>query len=63
MKKEPEECIKITFLGCAKVGKTSVINRLINKCFSPLYEPTLEIERYTYKMNLNEDDTRYICNK
>ena len=60
MKKEPEECIKITFLGCAKVGKTSVINRLINKCFSPLYEPTLEIERYTYKMNLNEDDTSQV---
>lgn len=46
---------KITILGCVAVGKTSIINRLINKNFNTGYEPTKEIENYAIKFNLSED--------
>lgn len=51
-----EECIKITFMGSAFVGKTSIINQLINKKFISKYEPTMKVEDYCYRMNLNDDE-------
>lgn len=51
-----EECIKITILGCSFVGKTAIINRLVNNSFIKGYIPTKEIERYYFKMDLNDDE-------
>ena len=50
-----EPCYKITVMGNAEVGKTSVINRLVNKCFIPIYKPTTDIETYSCRLNLNDD--------
>jgi len=35
--------IKIVFIGSAGVGKTQLINRIINNNFSSVYEPTMEM--------------------
>jgi len=35
--------IKIVFIGSAGVGKTQLINRIINNNFSSVYEPTIEM--------------------
>lgn len=51
-----EECIEITILGCSFVGKTAIINRLVNNSFIKGYIPTKEIERYYFKMDLNDDE-------
>lgn len=51
-----EPCIKITIMGSSNVGKTAIINRLINKCFSSKYEPTMGIETYSCRINLNEEE-------
>ena len=37
------DIIKITVLGSAGTGKTSIINRIINHSFSEIYEPTYDI--------------------
>lgn len=49
---------KIAIMGSAAVGKTSIINRLINNNFSVVYEPTLEVNNYTTLFNLNEYDVK-----
>ena len=35
--------IKVVFVGSAGVGKTQIINRIINNNFSSVYDPTMEI--------------------
>ena len=40
------DIFKITVLGSASIGKSSIIGRLLNNSFSAIYEPTYEI---TYK--------------
>lgn len=56
MKKQAEPTYKVTFLGCVRVGKTAIINRLINKSFTFTYEPTKNIENYACHYNLNEEN-------
>ena len=51
-----EPCYKITFLGCVKVGKTAIINRLVNKSFSQDYYQTQKIENYVTYLNLSEEE-------
>lgn len=55
-KQKPFSCIKICLLGCTNVGKSALINRLINKSFSKVYEPTMSMETYSFLFNLNDDD-------
>lgn len=52
-----EPCIKIAIIGCSNVGKTAIINRLINKCFLTKYVPTMGIDTYSCRINLNEEET------
>ena len=64
--------IKIVFIGSAGVGKTQIINRIINNNFSSVYEPTFNRSNLLWKWrkifnfynstystiyNLNEDET------
>lgn len=49
---------RIALIGSAAVGKTSIINRFINNNFYSIYEPTLEINKYTTLFNLNEYDVK-----
>ena len=51
-----EPCIKVTMMGCCNVGKTAIINRLVNKCFTFNYEPTTDIVTYSLRINLNEEE-------
>lgn len=51
-----ETLIKVSVLGCSYVGKTAIINQLISKSFQTIYEPTLEIQDYGYRINLNDDE-------
>jgi GTPase SAR1 family protein len=51
-----ERCFKITLLGDSNVGKTAIITKLVNKYFPIIYEPTTEIENYSVKLNLTEED-------
>lgn len=46
--------VKITLLGSNATGKTSLINRIINNNFSPLYEPTMKMENYGINLNISE---------
>ena len=54
--------IKITFLGWCKVGKTSIINKLVSKTFSPIYEPTTDTNTYQLKLNLKDDGQKAYVN-
>jgi len=47
--------VKITFLGNAAVGKTSLINRIINNTFNPQYDPTTKIENFGINLNITQD--------
>ena len=51
-----EPCMKVTMMGCCYVGKTSIINRLINRSYSHYYDPTEDIETYSFRLNLNEEE-------
>ena len=51
-----EPCIKVTMMGCCYVGKTSIINRLINRSYNHYYDPTEDIETYSFRLNLNEEE-------
>ena len=42
------EIFRVTVLGSAGIGKSAIINRLVNNSFSAIYEPTYEI---TYIIN------------
>jgi len=50
---EYDKSIKVIILGDSKVGKSSLINRLMNQKFREL-PPTLAIEYHTYTISLNE---------
>lgn len=54
--KRDEECIKVTILGCSFVGKTAIINRLVNNTFTKGYVPTKKIDKYYYRIDLNDDE-------
>ena len=41
-------------VGATRVGKTQIINRIVNNTFSPIYVETLEKE--VYQCLYNEDD-------
>lgn len=36
--------VKISVIGSASVGKTSICNRIINNFFTTSYEPTINIK-------------------
>lgn len=38
-----KQSYKITFIGMSGSGKTSIINKLINNCFSSVYDQTLDL--------------------
>ena len=38
------DIFKVSVLGSTGVGKTSIINRMVNRSFSKIYEPTYNIE-------------------
>ena len=48
--------VRITFIGNTAVGKTSLINRIINNTFTPQYDPTMKIENYGINLNISEDN-------
>lgn len=37
-----EQKFKICFIGMTGSGKTSIINRLVNNCFTDIYDPTYQ---------------------
>jgi GTPase SAR1 family protein len=51
-------CFRIAVMGSAGVGKTAIVNRLVNNYFPLIYEPTMDIEKYTALFNLNDDDVK-----
>lgn len=48
--------VRVTLLGNSAVGKTAIINRIINKTFSPQYEPTIKIANYGINLNISESN-------
>lgn len=36
--------VKISIIGSASVGKTSICNRIVNNFFTTSYEPTIKIK-------------------
>jgi len=45
---------RIAVLGPKEVGKTSIINRLVNKHFTTIYEPTDgDLRPYNFLLNIN----------
>ncbi len=42
-----DDIYRICFLGSCAVGKTSIINRIINNSFTQNYDPTLELTSYS----------------
>lgn len=51
-------CFKICVMGSASVGKTAIINRIVNNSFPIIYEPTYNVDRYSVLFNLNEYEVR-----
>ncbi len=52
--------LRITFLGNTAVGKTSIINRIINNTFTVQYEPTMKIQNYGINLNISESIKKQI---
>ena len=46
--------IRVAVLGASRVGKTQIINRIVNNAFSPVYEQTEEKEEYKVLINLDQ---------
>ena len=46
IKRKKDNTIRIAVLGATNVGKTQIINRLVNNSFSPYYEPTEGVDTY-----------------
>ena len=51
-------CCKIAVMGSSAVGKTAIINRLVNNYFPIIYEPTSKVENFTFLFNLSEFDIK-----
>jgi GTPase SAR1 family protein len=51
-------CCKIAMIGACAVGKTAIINRLINNHFPVIYEPTMNVENYTFLFNLSDREIK-----
>ena len=51
-------CCKIAVIGACAVGKTAIINRLINNHFPIVYEPTMNVENYTFLFNLSDREIK-----
>jgi GTPase SAR1 family protein len=51
-------CCKIAVIGSCAVGKTAIINRLINNYFPISYEPTMTVENFTFLFNLSEREIK-----
>lgn len=49
---------KITVMGSSAVGKTAIVNRLVNNYFPLIYEPTTKVDNYSFLFNLNEYEIR-----
>lgn len=49
---------RVAIMGAAAVGKTAIVNRLVNNSFPVNYEPTMDIERYTSLFNLTEYEVK-----
>lgn len=49
------EVYKICFIGSCAVGKTSIINRIINNSFTGFYDPTLEQVLYHTEFKLKKN--------
>ena len=47
---------KICLMGPSYVGKTQIVNRIVNNSFTGFYEPTISPELYRFAYNLNEED-------
>ena len=56
LKLNREKKFRICVMGPAYVGKTQVINRIINNSFTPYYEPTKKEQTYRCALNINEDE-------
>lgn len=56
--KQPQKVrtYRIAVLGPSFVGKTQLINRFINNCFSPYYDPTLHANVYKKAFSLVDND-------
>ena len=54
VKWEDLKSFKITILGNAATGKTAVCNRLVSNFFPVIYEPTVNVENYSFLFNLSE---------
>ena len=46
--------MKIAVVGSSAVGKTSICTRICNNFFTPIYEPTLEIDNFTTLFKITE---------
>jgi GTPase SAR1 family protein len=49
---------KVSVIGSAAVGKTSIISRLVNNYFPNIYEQTMDIEKFTALFSLNEYEVK-----
>lgn len=47
---------RLCILGPSFVGKTSIVNRLVNNSFSPYYEPTVRAMAYRKAYNVFEEE-------
>jgi GTPase SAR1 family protein len=48
----------VCVIGSTAVGKTSIINRIVNNMFFPIYEQTEDITKYTTLLSLNEEHSK-----
>lgn len=44
IKYDQVQSFKVSVVGNASVGKTSICTRIVNNFFSALYEPTIDIQ-------------------
>ena len=55
-KKNPVKFFRICVMGPCYVGKSQIVNRLINNSFTGYYEPTIWEQKYRRAYNLFDDE-------
>lgn len=61
--KAEDELYKICFIGNCGVGKTAIINRIVNRTFQACYEPTLEMTHYSCEFDYYDQSMSHRCVK
>jgi Ras-related protein Rab-7A len=54
-----DRCFKIVVVGASGVGKTAIVNQLVNKEFTEGGPPTIGVEFKSYSLKVDDECVRF----